>query len=218
MNLGQMVQRVRDYISEQVDINDVNEENVYFKTEQIKRVLNEAQEIIQEKLLQYDTHFLAKEMVFDIPQGKKDLFIEDLYIVLFIKRLNSTNEQNGIEMLPYDSSQQLNNLKDYEVFGNKIIFSDIKGNRKIVVRYSKKSKELIADLDISEIPIGFHHVLVKYAASMLLGTDEAFNLAQFFDSKYKEAVVEMNNSSINRQHQEPRFINPMKDRYVSFVY
>ena len=40
MNLGTMIERVRDYISEHVDTSDVNEDNVYFKTDTIIRTIN----------------------------------------------------------------------------------------------------------------------------------------------------------------------------------
>jgi hypothetical protein len=217
MNLGTMIERVRDYISEHVDTSDVNEDNVYFKTDTIIRTINEAQEIIQQKLMEFDVHFLGTEKSFILDNNESELFIPDMFIVLFIKQTNS-NGKNPVEMQPFDSSQEFNKKLDYEIFGNKIIFVNATGKRYYKIRYSKKCKELKSKLDISEIPAGFHHVLVKYAASMLLGTDEAFDLATFFTKKYEDGVQEMNNVSINRQHQEPRFVHPQKERAETFMY
>ena len=217
MNVGQMIDRTRDFISEYVDENDVNEENVYFKTDHILRTLNEAQEIVQQKLFEYDVKFLAKEDTFTLQDGEKEKFIEDMFIPFYVEQTNPTGN-NPIELFSYDITQKENQPQDYYMFGNKIAFTNFSGIRYYKIKYYKKATQLEAKMDISEIPIGFHHVLTKYAATMLLGLDEAFDLAGFFDNKYKESVQEMNNVSINRQHQTPRFVHPARDRIEAFMY
>lgn len=212
MNVADMIDLFRIFVSEDVDPEDKRETAVYWKTGTIISLLNLSQDYCLDKISRVNQSYFIS--IYESTGSNEYLLPED-----FLRAMEVRVDNRRLE--PVDLSYGLKTeiggaILNYPFLGyyyfkdNKLILP--KGAKNLKLTYIRKLPKLVNRLDISQIPAMYHEYMVMYAVLAASEIDEAFNLSQLFVNRFKTLELNMLGGINDRQVQEPRYVHP------DFVY
>lgn len=200
MNLGQMIQLFRDFVSEDIDPEDKRETGVYWKSDRIIRLLNVGQDHCADKISRQNMSLFSKIYETESSSDGKFLLPED-----FLRAVEVRANDSRID--PMDTSY---GRKDwfaggyYYFEGNFVVLPS--GTSRLKLLYVRKPIVLKNLLDICEVPDPEY--VVMYAVLSASEIDEAMTLTPSFSKRFDRVEQNALSSVADRQVQESRYVHP----------
>ena len=207
MNVGEMIELFRNFVSEEVDSEDKRETAVYWKSDRIIQLLNVGQIYCQEKLSSNNQSYFTK-LYEPTTSADRYLLPEDFLRAVEVKvNCSSTGAETFVEPIDIASANNIAYINRYYYYfdSNYIVFQETVLNMKM--KYIKKLPTLKNRLDTSQIPEQYHEWMVMYAVLAATQIDEAFNLSQIFESRFRRLELETLNFGSQRQAQQSKFVH-----------
>lgn len=198
MNVEEMIDLFRDYVSEDIDPLDKRETGVYWTTKRILRLLNVAQDYVQNEIANINQEYFIS--FFEGSGSNEYLLPED-----FLRAVTVKSQDYLIDPIDLASAAIVTNDNKYYFQDRKIILPD--GYQNIQMKYIRKIPNLVNRTDISQVPNEYHEYLVMYAVVNATTIDEAFNLSQAFTTKFMQLKMMLFNTVDERQDQQSRFVH-----------